>query len=161
MKSSLSRQRGATLIMGIIFLVLIMITVAVAFRLSTSNLKAVGNYQSQVEVDAAAQRAVESVISSDAKFRNPSATVVPADAYGVSVNVAAPTCIRATPIDVSSSADPNPNIYLRNVTPATASPYTETHWDIAATADGGITGATTRIHQGVRLVLPSDPNPCP
>ena len=46
------RQRGATLIMSIVFLTLLMLSVAVAFRMSNNNLKAVGNMQSQIEADA-------------------------------------------------------------------------------------------------------------
>jgi hypothetical protein len=154
-------QRGATLIMGVIFLTLIMLSVAVAFRMSNNNLKAIGNMQAEGEAKAAAERAIEKVISSDTVFKTPAATTVATDAYGVSVSLAAPTCIRAVSVDAQTSADTTPNIYLRNVTPASASGYMETHWDVAATATSAATGANVEIHQGVRLVMPADPNPCP
>ena len=147
--------------MGIVFLTLIMLSVAVAFRMSHNNLKAVGNVQAETEAQDAAERAIEQLISSDTIFRTPAATNVAADAYGVSVSIPAPTCIRAVAVDAQTSADSTPNIYLRNVTPASASGYTETHWDIVATATGASTGAKVEMHQGVRLVMPADPNPCP
>jgi Tfp pilus assembly protein PilX len=153
------RQRGATLVMGIIFLTLLMLSVTVAFRMSSNNLKAVGNMQSQAEAEAAAEAAIEKLISTDTVFLAPAATTVPEDSYGVSVAIAPPACVRSVAVDVSNSADANPNIYLEGVT--LSSGYVETHWDIAATASGAATGARVETHQGVKIILPSDPNPCP
>jgi hypothetical protein len=147
--------------MGIIFLVLIMLSVTVAFRMSNNNLKAVGNMQSQSEAEAAAEAAVEKLISTDAIFLAPAASTVAADAYGVSVSLPKPECLRSVAVNVNTSADANPNIYLQNVTPSAASGYVETHWDIAAVASAGATGAKAEIHQGVKLILPADPDPCP
>lgn len=160
-RPTLRAQRGATLVMGIIFMTLLMLTVTIAFRMSNTNLKAVGNMQSQAEADAAAERAIERAISSDTIFVAPAATNFPADEYGVAVAIAPPTCIRAVPVNANTSPDSTPNIYQQGVTPASSSGYVETHWDIAATASGGTTGATVEMHQGVRLVMPADPNPCP
>ena len=160
-RPSMHGQRGATLVMGIIFLTLLMLTVTVAFRMSNTNLKAVGNMQSQAEAEAAAERAIERLISSDAIFLAPAATNVAADAYGVAVSIAAPECIRAVPVNANTSPDSTPNIYQQGVVNAANSGYLETHWDIAATATGGLTGARVQMHQGVRLVMPADPNPCP
>lgn len=160
MKKS-NAQRGATLVMGVIFLTLIMLSVAIAFRMSNNNLKAIGNMQAETEAKASAERAIEQLISSDAIFRTPADTSVAADAYGVAVSIPTPSCIRSVAVDAQTSADTTPNIYLQNVTPASASGYVETHWDIAATATSAATGARVEMHQGVRLVMPSDPNPCP
>jgi hypothetical protein len=146
--------------MGIIFLILIMLSVTVAFRMSNNNLKAVGNMQSQAEAEAAAEAAVEQRISTDAIFFLPVASTVAADAYGVSVSLPKPECIRSVVVDVSTSADANPNIYQQNVTPLAASGYVETHWDIAAVASAGATGAKVEVHQGVKLIMPADPDPC-
>jgi hypothetical protein len=129
--------------------------------MSNNNLKAVGNMQSQAEAEAAAEAAIEILMSTETSFTAPVATNVPADAYGVAVSVAAPQCVRSVPVDASTSADTTPNIYLQNVTPTSASGYVETHWDVAATASSGVTGAKAEIHQGVKIILPADPNPCP
>jgi hypothetical protein len=159
--ASRGRQRGATLLMGIIFLTLLMLSVTVAFRMSSNNLKAVGNMQSQADADAAAESAIERVLSTDVLFRFPAATNVPEDAYGVAVSIAQPACMRSVEVDASTSADATPNIYLQNITPTSASGYMETHWDVAATASGAATGAKVEMHQGVKIIMPAEPNPCP
>jgi hypothetical protein len=133
----------------------------VAFRMSNTNLKAVGNMQSQGEAGAAAEAAIEQLISTDAVFRVPVASTVAADAHGVTVSIDKPVCVRAVVVDAMTSADATPNIYLQGVTPASASGYMETHWDIAATASGAATGAKVEMHQGIKIILPADPNPCP
>lgn len=155
-----SSQRGATLVTAIMFLTLLMLMVTVAFRMSNSNLKAVSNVQGQQEAQAAAEKAVEQVISSDAIFVTPHQSDYPADEHGVTVTVGTPQCIRATPIYVATSPDGNPNIFIEGH-PMSNSGFTETHWNIAATAQGAATGAKVEINQGVRLVMPDDPNPCP
>ena len=155
---ALPSQRGATLIVAIIFLTLVMVTVTIAFRMSSTNLKSVGNMQAQAQ--AAAEKAVERLISSDAIFVTPAATNVAADEYGVSVSIPAPECIRATPVYVPTSGDGTPNIYIEGK-PFSSSGFVDTHWNITARADGGATGAKVEVNQGVRLVMPDDPNPCP
>jgi Tfp pilus assembly protein PilX len=153
------RQRGATLLMGIIFLTLLMLSVTVAFRMSNNNLKAVGSMQSQEEAEASAKAAIERVISSDTLFVTPAVTNVATDAYGVAVAVAAPVCLRSVPVDASNSADANPNIYLEGI--SLTSGYVETHWDVAATATSAATGAKVVVHQGVKIIMEDEPNPCP
>ena len=96
-------QRGATLMVAIIFLSVLMVAVAVAFRMSNINLKAVGNMQGQVEAEAAANKAIESAISTAATFTTPAASAVPADEHGVTVSIAQPQCIRSTPVYVPNS----------------------------------------------------------
>ncbi len=60
-----SPQRGATLIIGLIMIVLISLIVINAFTLSSSNFKSVVNMQIRDEASAAANQAVEQVIGSD------------------------------------------------------------------------------------------------
>lgn len=153
-------QRGATLMVAIIFLSVLMVAVAVAFRMSNINLKAVGNMQGQVEAEAAANKAIESAISTAATFTTPAASAVPADEHGVTVSIAQPQCIRSTPVYVPNSGDPNPQIVIDGQA-FTSSGFVDTHWNITAVAEAQATGARVEINQGVRLVLPDDPNPCP
>lgn len=155
------RQRGATLVMGIVFLTLLMLSVTIAFRMSNNNLKAVGNMQAQAEAQASAERAIERVISSDTVFLAPAQTDLPKDEYDVTVSVAPPACTRSVAIEANTSPDSNPNIYIQNLPPGSNSGYVETHWNIAATATGASTGARVVVNQGVRIVMQSDPNPCP
>lgn len=164
MKKSLRRsahqQRGATLIMAIVFLTLLMLSVTVAFRMSSNNLKAVGNMQATAEAEASAERAIEQLISTDNIFLAPAATSVPADEYGVTVSIAKPECLRSVNIEANTSPDSMPNIYVEGMSPSSNSGYVETHWDVPATATGGSSGARVVVHQGVRIVMQADPNPC-
>lgn len=161
LRTSPYAQRGATLVMGLILLALLMLSVSVSFQLSTNNLKSVGNMQFRSEAAAAADAAVEKLISTDAIFLAPVLTTVPADSHGVTVSIAAPVCIKSVAVDANISADATPNIYQEGVTPTAASGYVETNWDIAATASSGATGAKVENHQGIKIILPADPNPCP
>ena len=158
------RQRGATLIVGLIMLVLITLMMLTAFMLSSSNLKSVGNMQHRAEAIAAANVAIEQVISSDTIFITPAAQTVVVGAY--SVAVAAPRCLYTTPVVIpprGGSADPNSIMF--NVGSSGAleivAGYLDTYWDIAATVQDGLSGASVEAHQGVRIRLPDSPNPCP
>lgn len=155
-------QRGATLAIGLIMLVLITLMVVAAFNLSTSNLKAVGNMQSRKEAVAATNAAIEEVISSSAIFATPAARSISVGGYTVAV--ATPVCLYATDVIGNSSADANPNI----VTTGSAGTvigaptgYKNTYWDIAATVNDAASGASVETHQGIKIALPSTPNPCP
>ena len=58
-------QRGAALVVGLIMLVLITIMLITALNLGTSNFRSVSNMQFREEAIAAANRAIELVISSN------------------------------------------------------------------------------------------------
>ena len=62
--SQRAAQRGATLVVGLIMLVLITVMVTSAFTLSSSNLKSVGNMQARDEAIAAGNRAIEQISAS-------------------------------------------------------------------------------------------------
>ena len=59
------RQRGVTLIIGMIMLVLITVMVISAYSLSSTNFKAVGNMQFRNEAIAAANKAIEQVVGTN------------------------------------------------------------------------------------------------
>jgi len=83
-------QRGATLIVGLIMLVLITLMVLSAFTMSSSNLKSVGNMQSRDEATAAANVALEQVLSSPTIFNVSVTTPITVGSY--EVVVAVPEC---------------------------------------------------------------------
>lgn len=139
-------QQGATLVVGLIMLVLITLMVTSAFTLSTGNLKSVGNMQVREESIAAANVAIERIISSDEIFFTPAASTVPVPPY--SVTVAPPVCIASAPVPDPSSAE------IRRIT------YVITYWDIRATVSDSTTGANVTLHQGIKIKLPADPDPC-
>lgn len=111
-----NRQRGAALIVGLIMLVLITLTVIAGVALSHSNLKAVGNIQARNEAVAAANRAIEAVVTSlpaTGPLVAPVATVSNVDinndgTVDYVVQVAAPTCVRATKSTAVASGGSGP-----------------------------------------------------
>jgi hypothetical protein len=157
--TSLRAQRGATLVTGLILLTLLMLSVSVAFLMSNNNLKAVGNMQFRAEADAAVAAAVENLISTDTIFLTPAVTTLPADDRGIAVTIAQPVCVKAVPVG-GSFGDVGGGFY-DDGSPIPALGYKATDWDIVATATNAATGASVETHQGVKLVLPAEPDPCP
>lgn len=162
MKNSVvSAQRGATLIIALIMLLLITVMVSSAFTLSGVSLTAVGNMQLRSEAIAAANSAIEQVVSSAANFSTPAAS-----SYTIgsdTVSVAAPVCVRAVDVKSDSTGDPNPGLLLdagAGSGSGAASGYQDTYWNIAATVDNTATGAKVIVNQGVKITLPASPNPC-
>lgn len=142
-------QRGATLIVGLIMLVIITLVVTSAFMMSNTNLKSVGNMQTRDEAVAAANVAIEQVLGSPF-------TIAPAaESINVDINndgttdyvvaIAIPSCIRAT-----KAAGTPPPSSVGFVAPAT---NYSTVWDIDATVTDASSGAAVRVHQGVRVLL--------
>lgn len=153
-------QRGATLIVAIIMLVLITLMTTSSFRLSTGNLQSVGNMQVREEAIAAANVAIETIISSDAIFFSPAAQTIAVPPY--SVTVSAPECIASQNIASGSSLDLTPNVLIEGGAGGgvSASGYQITHWDIKATVNDPTTGAAAEVHQGIKITLPANLSPC-
>ncbi|OGS99242.1 MAG: hypothetical protein A3F73_06330 [Gallionellales bacterium RIFCSPLOWO2_12_FULL_59_22] len=80
MKTMLHRQRGATLIVALIMLVLLTLFAVTSFNLGTGSLHTVGNAQSRNEAMAAAQQAVEEAVSTTRLFQSPSTVIINGDA---------------------------------------------------------------------------------
>ena len=149
MPASLNKQSGITLFMGMIMLVLITLMVTSAFMLSNTNLMAVGNMQAKDEAIAAANVAIERVLSSPF-------TVAPApDMHEVDINndgiseyivdVATPQCISAA-IDTQSAKS---SVVLAGMTISSWN----TVWDIVAEVNDVKTGAKTKVNVGARVLL--------
>ena len=147
---SIRGQRGATLVVGLIMLVLLTLLVTSAFMLSTGNLKAVGNMQFRNEAIAAANKRIEEVLSTNflaVPPANPVDVDIDGDGNGdYQVTVAAPTCVRASVALLESPSD----LKLPSMTTRT---HWNTVWEIDASVDDTATGARTRVRQGVRILL--------
>lgn len=146
-------QRGATLIIGLIMMVLITLVVVSAFTLSSSNLKSVGNMQVREETVAAANQATERLISA------PFTDVPGTQTFVVDINkdgtddfsvTLKPECIRAV-----RSSDPIPSDVELPPDMSTSSDW-NTDWDIDATVVDKASGASVRVRQGVRVSLSQD-----
>jgi Tfp pilus assembly protein PilV len=151
----LRRERGAALIVGLIMLVLITVMVTSSYSLSASNLKAVGNTQFRSEAVAAANQAIEEIVSSP--FTDaPAGEQIDVDLNSdgntdYHVQFATPACVGAS--QVGSTAIPPSSSSLGTAFSAPPPDY-ETVWDLDATvSDASNSGATVEIHQGVRALL--------
>jgi len=149
------RERGATLIVGLIMLVLITLMVTSSYSLSASNLKAVGNVQFRGEAVAAANQAIEQVLSSP--FTNsPTGEEIDIDIDSDGntdyvVQFTAPACVGAS--QVASGPVPPSSSSLGSAFSAPPSSY-ETVWDLDATVtDVNNSGASVEVHEGVRVLL--------
>lgn len=146
--ASARAQRGATLFIGLIMVVLITLIVSNAFTLSSSNLQAVTNMQMRAQATAAANRAIEQLITDTTFKAAPVARTVDVDINNdgtndYSVVIAAPVCMRS----VKATNEIN-DLLLKDALPASA---WNTEWDIDATVTDAISGALVRVRQGIRV----------
>ncbi len=145
-----ARQRGATLVVALIVLTLITLLVVNAFTLSSSNLKAVGNMQARDESLAAANQAIELVISSsftDAPVAQEVNVDINKDGTNdYMVSIALPRCIKAIEV-------PNPDKCDENLKTLCAENNWHTEWDVQATVGDAASGASVVVNQGVRVKL--------
>jgi Tfp pilus assembly protein PilX len=139
-------QHGMTLVVGLIMLLVITLFVVSAIRLSTANLRTVGNMQARNEAAAASQRAIEDMMSSTAAFTTP-ASIVPGTPVTVTVNKtdysvarATPVCVKAVP--VTGNSYNNSGLAMQ-----------DTYWDLQTTATNAKSGASVTTHQGVKVRL--------
>lgn len=161
--SSPGKQYGATLIVGLIMLVLITLIVLNAFNLSSSNLKSVGNMQMHDETVAAANQAVEQLISSITPSSTGSTSSVVALATAAQIAPTAVdinndsqtdfsvqpvvTCIRAIKAAEASASDVEMGAAM------STGAYWNVDFDIKATVVDAASGARVETHQGIRLRL--------
>lgn len=152
--TSQRRQRGATLIVGLIMLVLITLMMLTAFMMSSTNLKSVGNMQSRDEATAAANVAIEQVIGLD--FHSLTA----AQPYEVDIDRNPNTAPYQVIVTVErckrSTAAPSSEAELSGVSSniANTSDF-DTVWELKAVVSDASTGASVTVLQGVRKRLNS------
>ncbi len=134
------RQRGATLLVSLIMLVVLTLFAVTGFNLSSVNLKIAGNFQQQRYVEAVVQQAIEQVISTSTAFNSAAALPAPITIDGITVSFNLFSC----------------NYYV------TATGYTkkigemapeDTDWEMRASATDSFGGATATVSQGVRARL--------
>ena len=148
--TSHNKQRGVTLFVSLVLLVLITLMVTTAFTLSNTNLKSVGNMQSRNEAISAANKAIEQVISSSFTT-SPAAEVINVDINNDSVtdyivSIATPVCVRSAidvPANLSSEELPMMSSYSS----------WNTLWEIEAVVNDAVTGAKTTVRSGTRVIL--------
>ena len=150
MRTRLATQHGATLLVVLVMLVMITLFVLSMIRLSNTNLRVVGNMQSQRALESGAQQAIEEKIGSIAFFNDaagntgqwPTGTqTITSTINGYTVNISRPSCFFSTPATGYSATS--------NISPE------DTSWEIAVNASDSISGSTTAVVQGVKIRLPA------
>lgn len=184
MTKALSRnQSGATLVIGMIMLILVTLFVLAAINMSTTNLRVMGNQQARNEAIVAAQQVIEQVASRD--FTKSPTTVpevvtpVTVDVNGngttgYTVTVSAPTCLNSVPVKLTELSINNPNDIpcfgsaqsgqagIPGGTGNGNSFCSATVWDVSASSADSTNGSgtTVTVHQGVSKRIATGDTPC-
>lgn len=164
-------QRGISLVLGLIMLVLMTLLAMSAFQASNVNLRIAGNMQARQETLAAAQTALEQVLSSPAFIdlaTPPASVTVPLNSASFTVDFTpAPACttivdlpseelVPTNPDDlvcIPSSAVPGSEsgIFHAGGPPTAPSYCSNTRWAVIANVADANTGASTTLEQGVAV----------
>lgn len=148
----MNKQRGSTLLIALVMLVLLTLIAISAMNASTSSIQVVGNAQFREEANAAAQQAIENVISnSDFQTTVPTTQNIDINGdgnndYAVTFNPP-PSCVSYMPV---ATTDANvPKICFGS----TGTLCYWAIWDITAVVtDTSGSGATSTVHQGMRTI---------
>lgn len=168
-------QRGATLLVGMIMMVILTLLVVFAIRSGNTNLRIAGNMQTQAETGAATQQAIEQVIEQIKVIEDISligAQSVPVSMGNVTYTVAVQplnTCLLDVPVLNSSLNPANANDVACFDSPDTDPVFDSTgkpiskpsacktqQWEIeAGLVNDGTSGATVTYVQGISIRVPS------
>ena len=177
------RQRGISLALGLIMLILMTLLAISAFQASNVNLRLAGNMQVRQESQAAAQTAIEQVLSTPAfvdpttppapvtvALNNASYTVnfTPAPACKSVVDIPSEDLDPANPTDfvcIPSGALPGASsgIFTAGGPPSPPSYCSNTRWAVIANVADANSGGNTTLEQGVavRMSKPKALTGCP
>jgi len=184
MKSSPSRttQRGFTLVMTLIFLIIFMLFAISMVSSSMINTKVAANQQYRLEASTVAQQGIEQVMSQPF-IQVPITTItsVPVDVNAdttadFTAQVAPPVCLDSKVIPNASLPlgdvckvpnNPNGNLTLPGPAASTSPPpvapsmCSATNWDIqSSVTDANNTAVAVTVHQGASVQVPIG-TPCP
>lgn len=147
---AIRRQRGATLLVTLIMLVVLTLFAVTGFNLSSVNLKIIGNFQQQKVTEATVQQAIEQLMSTVSIFNAPAETYI---------------CIPSGTIVASTGSCPASEHKVKIERPrcnyaATAKGYTkkigelapeDTNWEVRASYTDSATLASAAVVQGVAV----------
>lgn len=143
--NTLQQQRGISLVMALIMLIVLTLTAISSTSSVNSGLRIAGNMQTQDEVLTAAQIAIDDQLSSLANFTTAIDRSIEVDidrngGIDYIVELAAPICI-------STALGQQDSYQLSNSSP------NKTYWEVRADVTDARTGATATVYQGVRITL--------
>lgn len=149
-RASLQSQRGATLAIALIMLMMLTLMITGTGSLTTSNAVAVNNMQVREEAIASANAVLEQIISSDFTA-SPAAQNLTIDINNDSVtdytvSIAEPVCMRATQASTAALSS-------ASLSAMSSQGTWNTLWELTATVNDVVTGASARVRAGVRVML--------
>lgn len=149
MSLSARAQRGATLVVGLVMLLVFTLLASSAFNLSSTNLKVVDNLQVREESVAAANAAIEQVtgtnfVGSLAQTITVTLSKDAANSRQYSVRLQPPVCIKAT---LGQNVSPS------SVNLALPGNTWNTVWQLTADVDDPLSGGSATVRTGVRVLL--------
>lgn len=169
-------QFGATLLVGMIMLVVLTLLVVLALRSSNTNLRIVGNMQVEAEVSAATQVAIEQVVE-EIRLPETDISVLPARTqsvavgntrYDVTVQAMKDKCVVETPVlnsslnpsiasDVPCFESPDDDKIIRadNTLSSRPSACKTQQWEIEAGVNDPVTGASESQVLGISIRVPA------
>jgi len=133
----MKRQRGMTLLVVLVMLVVITLLGIASIRISGSNLLVVGNMQSRKLVENYGLQAIEQVMNSIAPFNAPTSAVAVTVPAGLAVSVINRTCTFSAPAAGTSAVSP--------IAPE------DNNWEFSVSVSDSFTGARTTMLQGVKI----------
>ncbi len=177
----LRAQRGATLLVALIMLVLLTMFAISSLNTATTNLKVVGNMQAKAEASNVAQEAIETVLSTTQFITSPanavlnpcgSANTLCSDINSDGTNdyttvlSPAPKCVTVKPIknsqlnlsnaeDLGCSAGQSQQFGVAGAVTGD-SLCSNTVWEITAVTTGANSGASVTVTQGVGIRVSTD-----
>ena len=163
------QQRGSTLLVALIMLMLLTLIAVSAINSTTASIQIVGNAQFREEARSAAQQAIEGTMSGNFTAAPASATLT---IGSYTANVILPVCTGSKPLKnadldkddpldapcfSTSTVSQSGIIYASGVPSATGQSWClQQQWDVQATVnDSNVTGARVDIHQGVGMRVPA------
>ena len=131
-------QQGSVLLVSLILLVAMTMIAVASARISTTQLRLVGNVQSVQRVESVAQLGVEEVVGRIDAFTNPPQAITVGNLpAGISVAVSDRRCLSTSPASGFSA--------VMQMSPV------DTIWAVDVQATDSFTGAEATVSQGIRV----------
>ena len=131
-------QRGSVLFVSLILLVAMTMIAVASARVSTTQLRLVGNAQSVQRVESVAQLGVEEVVGRIDAFTTPTQAITVGNLpAGINLAISDRRCLSTSPASGFSA--------VMQISPV------DTMWAVDVQATDSFTGATATVSQGIRV----------